>query len=449
MARVPGNDLWRPGRDIPFLVLCAAVVATMIRSVDEPAFVVHVAGTGISVTPTDVVVAVLAGFEVATLLGSRALPRPARAVSAAALAFSAWLLLSSALNGSAAFVGAAKLLEYAVLGLGVVLFVPRRAQVWTFVALLVGIVIVADAVALVELARTGERQGAFLGSHDIAWLGGLVLAAGVALQFAPDPRRRWLGIAAIVAGGIGAIVGAALAALLGMWLALAAIVLLAMVRGSAALRPIVVAVALGAVVTAAAIPLRSGDLGFVEQGPSLGAESAGGWSQRLIYTYIGGRVFLDNPLLGTGWYGNLPPSEWVRFRGDALRRFPEQPPHYFPGPTDDYIPQQTYDQVLTELGIVGGVLFLVLGVVVVQAAVGVARRWPRGAPDEALAYLPVAWTAALAGSIAGTALYGGLPLTALFWLTLGFVALMPSLVPPRPAEPHPPALREQRTPAPA
>jgi hypothetical protein len=301
----------------------------------------------------------------------------------------------------------------------------------------------------VELARTGERQGAFLGSHDIAWLGALVVAAGAALQFAPDPRRRGLGIAAIVAGGIGAIVGAALSALLGMWLALAAVVVLAAVRGSARLRPVVVALAVAAAVTAAVIPIRAGDLGFVEKGPSLSAESAGGWSQRLIYTYIGGRIFLDNPLLGTGWYGNLPPSEWVRFRDDALRQFPDQPPGYVPGPTDDYIPQQAYDQVLTELGIVGGVLFLILGVVVIRAAVGVGRRWPRGAPDEALAYLPAAWTAALAGSLAGSALYGGLPLTALFWLTLGLVALMPSLVPPRPAEPRPPALREERTPAPA
>src|SRR5215211_2861065 len=448
MAPLRG-DSWRSGRgrDLPFLALCAAVVATMFRSVDLPSFDLGVAGTNVSLGPTDVVLAVLAAFVLARLAGRGALPRPARAVTAAAVAFSAWLLVSSALNGAEALVGAGKLLEYGILGLGAVLFVPRRAQVWALVGLLLAITAVADAIALVDLVRSGERQGAFIGSHDLAWLGGMVLAVGVALQFAPSLRPRWFGLAAILAGGIGAAVGAALSGLLGMWLALAAIVALAAARGSLRVRPLLLTIAVGAAVTAAAIPLRSGDLGFVEAGPSLSAESAGGWSQRLIYTYIGGRVFFDNPILGTGWYGNLPPSEWARFLPDAQRRFPDQPPRYFPGPDDEYVPQQTYDQVLTELGIVGGLLFLALAAMVVRAAVAVGRRWPRDAPDEAAAYLPAAWVAALAGSLAGAALYGGLPLTALFWLTLGVVALMPSLVPPRRAEPLPPAQREERTPA--
>jgi hypothetical protein len=450
MARLR-QDLWLSarGRDLPFLALCAAVVATMFRSVDVPSFEVGVAGTSVSLGLTDVVLAVLAGFVLARLAGRGALPRPARAVTAAAFAFSAWLLLSSAVNGVEALVGAGKLLEYGILGLGAVLFVPRRAQVWALVALLVAITAVVDVIALVDVAQSGERQGAFIGSHELAWLGGMVLAAGVALLFASARRLHWVGIAVTLVGATGTAVGAALAGLLGMWLALAAIVALAVARGSLRLRPLLLTLAVGAAVTAAAIPLRSGDLGFIEEGPSLGAKSAGGWSQRLIYTYIGGRVFLDNPILGTGWHGNLPPSEWAHFLDDAKRRFPEQPPRYFPAPTDEYVPQQTYDQVLTELGIVGAALFLVLAGLVVGAAVGVGRRWPRGGPDEALAYLPTAWIAALAGSLAGAALYGGLALTALFWLTLGVVALMPSLVPPRRPEPRSPAQREERTPAPA
>ena len=60
------------------------------------------------------------------------------------------------------------------------------------------------------------------------------------------------------------------------------------------------------------------------------AQYAASWSQRLIFAYIGGRVFLDNPVLGTGWYGELPPKEYARYLPDARERFPDQPPHYFP-----------------------------------------------------------------------------------------------------------------------
>ena len=44
-----------------------------------------------------------------------------------------------------------------------------------------------------------------------------------------------------------------------------------------------------------------------------------------------------------------------------------------------------------------------------------------GASPDA-AYVPAAWLAAVAGALAGAALFGGAPLTALFWLTLGVVA---------------------------
>lgn len=104
--------------------------------------------------------------------------------------------------------------------------------------------------------------------------------------------------------------------------------------------------------------------------------------------------------------------------------------------------------MLFELGIVGALLFLALAAVAVRTAVHVGRRWPRGGPDEALAYVPAAWLAAMAAAFAGAALYGGIPLMALFWLTLGAVALSPSLLPPAPAEPAGPSLPE-REPVPA
>jgi hypothetical protein len=121
---------------------------------------------------------------------------------------------------------------------------------------------------------------------------------------------------------------------------------------------------------------------------------------------------------------------YARYVPDARRRFPDQPPLYFPSPPASFIPQQTYDQVLYELGIVGAALFLALAVVTVRTVISVGRKWPRHRTDEGLAYLPLAWVASLAGALAGAALFGGIPMTAIFWFTLGVAALAPSLMPP-------------------
>ena len=117
---------------------------------------------------------------------------------------------------------------------------------------------------------------------------------------------------------------------------------------------------------------------------------AASWSQRLIFAYIGGRVFLDAPVLGTGWWGELPPQEYARFLARRAARFSDQPPHYFPPADGPFIPQQTFDQVLYELGVVGVALFLALGALTrahgcASAAVAARRR------DELAAYLPAAW----------------------------------------------------------
>jgi hypothetical protein len=86
--------------------------------------------------------------------------------------------------------------------------------------------------------------------------------------------------------------------------------------------------------------------------------------------------------------------------------------------------------VLYELGLVGAALFLALAVVTVRGVIGFARAWPPGRTDAGLAYLPLAWVASLAGALAGAALFGGIPITAIFWFTLGVAALAPSLMPP-------------------
>ena len=447
MADPRGEPHWRSAVDVPLIVLAIATVLSLVRSIDQPNFSLDLAGTDVSFVPADAALAVLAAFCLQRLLRHGSLPRPARAITVAAAAFSVWLFLSSAANGAAAMTAAVKLLEYSVLALGFVLFVRQRLQLWLLLGVLVAFTVLAVGYGLlaffdapfVESRFPTRRQPSFLGEHDLAALSTMMLALGLAALYTPVHRLGRLPLVAGIAGAIGVVLGAALAGLLGLYLTVGAIVAAAIVRGAATKRAVGLTGAATAGITIGVLALRSGDLGAFFRSVGIGEQregsfaNAASWNERLIDAYIGGRVFLENPILGTGWHGLLPPQEYVRFIDDARARFPDEPASYFPS-TDGFIPQQTYDQVLYELGIVGALLFLVLAFVVVRAAARVARTWPRGDPDELAAYLPGAWVGALAGGLAGAALFGGVPLAAIFWLTIGMAALAPSLAPraPRP-----------------
>ena len=453
MGRSAHDGRWRGALDVPLVALFAAVCLSLIRSADQPDFELGIFGTEIAFVPADAALAVVAALVAARLLGPGSLPRPARPVAFAAAAFSAWLLVSSAANGSDAFVSAAKLLEYGLLALGAVLFVRRRIQLWLLVALLTAVTVAATAYAALAYFDVppfagefpGRRQPSFLGEHDFAALSAMTLSFGIAALYAPAHRLGRLPLVALVAGAVGLVLSAPLAGLLAFYLAAAAIVALAALRGAASARALAVTGAVALAVTIGVLALRSGDLAAfmrfldVTEKSEKQDENAASWSERLIYVYIGGRIFLDNPVLGTGWHGTLPPEEYAAYLPDARARFPDQPVRYFPSDEEGYVPQQTYDQVLYELGIVGALLFAALALLVARAVADVGRRWPRGDPDEVAAYLPAAWAASLAGGLAGAALFGGIPFAAVFWLTLAVAALAPSLVP------APAAVRERRS----
>ena len=450
MADPGAKPQWRSAVDLPLIVLATTLVLSLIRAIDQPSFTVEIAGSEVTFVLADAAIAVLAGFCLQRLLGRGSLPRPARAVAIAAAAFSAWLFLSSAANGATAVIAAAKLLEYGVLALGLVLFVRRRLQLWLLVGVLVAFTVVAVGYGVlaffdapfVESRFPGRRQPSFLGEHDLAALSTMTLAVALAALFTPRHRLGRLPLVAGIAGAIGVVLGAAVAGLLGLYLAVGAIVAVAVARHEATKRAVLLTAIITGAITIGVLSLRSGDLGAFLRSVGIGERqedsfgNAASWNERLIDAYIGGRVFLDNPVVGTGWHGELPPDEWARFLDDAHARFPGQPATYFPDADDDFIPQQTYDQVLYSLGVVGALLFLVLAFVTVRTAVRVVGLWPRGDPDEAAAYLPAAWVAALAGGLSGAALFGGIPLAAIFWITIGVTALAPSLAPPA-AAPQP------------
>lgn len=451
MADARAKPHWRSAVDLPLIVLATATVLSLIRSIDQPGFTLDVAGSELDFVLTDAALAVLVAFCVQRLLGRGGLPRSARTLATAAAAFSTWLLLSSAVNGADAVVAAAKLLEYGVLAVGFVLFVRRPLQLWLLLGVLVAVTIVAVGYGLlaffdapfVESRFPGRRQPSFLGEHDLAALSTMSLALGLAALFTRNHRLGRLPLVAGAAGAVGVVLGAAVAGLLGLYLAAGVIIAVAVARRAATKRAVAVTVAVTVATSVGVLSLRSGDLSAFLRSIGIGERqadtfgNAASWNERLIDAYIGGRIFLDNPIVGTGWYGELPPETWARFLDDARARFPDQPPSYFPAAEDDFLPQQTYDQVLYELGLVGALLFLGLAFVTVRTAVRAARAWPRGDPDEPAAYLPAAWVAALAGGLSGAALFGGIPFAAIFWLTIGLTAVAPSLAPPEPPRQQP------------
>ncbi len=409
--------LWPQLRSPPFALLIVTLAFALVRARDQPGLNVSFGSTTASIVPGDILLAALAGVAVWTIVRT-GLPAGSAAAALSAGAFGLLVLGTAAANGSTAFVAGAKLIELTVLGLGAAVFVRTRERLEAIVDVLIIFTIAADLVGVVRFVTNGGRQASFLGEHDFAALATLPLLYGLIRLFTGGPRTRT--VVAIVAGSVGCVLGAALASLLGLYLGAAA--LLAVVgarrwwtwRGAGALAAVVAAVTVGTLV------IRAGDLGFLQswfgKPESRPGQYAASWSQRLVYAYVGGRVFLAHPLLGTGWYGELPPKTFVVYLPAARRRFPDQPLSYFPPATKPFIPQQTWDQVLYELGVVGGVLMLGLLVALGRASWRAARR-----ATGIVAPLPAAWLAASIGALAGEGFFGGTPLAASFWLVGGVI----------------------------
>lgn len=411
VAAIKDMALWRGLRSPSSALLLLTTALCLIRARDQPGVDVGFGGTTATVVPGDL--ALLALFVVCVISVARhGLSRTSRVAAYAAVVFCALVVFTGGANGRAPLVASVKVVELAVLALGALVLVRTRAQLEAIVDVLLLFTIAADVIGLIKFVGAGGgRQSSFLGEHDFAALATLPLIYGLVLAF--ERRRATRAAISIVAGSVGCILGAALASLLGLYLGVLAISIVLVTQRKLRARPAAVAAATLAIVTAGTLSLRSGDFGFLqawfgkpEQRPG---QYAASWSQRLIFTYIDGRVFLAHPLLGTGWYPELPPKEFARFLPAARRRFSDQPPRYFPSAAKALIPQQTVDEVPAELGAVGSAVFLVLVAGVAGEALGAARRSP----------LAVAWFVSMLGAIAGEALFGGTPLTAEFWLVVG------------------------------
>jgi hypothetical protein len=400
-----------------FALLLATLAFSLVRARDQPSLHVGFGSTDASIVPADILLVVLA-LVALQALGRRSTTFTIAIAAAAAAAFCLVILATGAANGASAFVSGAKVVELAALGLGVVALVRTADQFEAIVDVLIVFTAAADLVGIFEFVRSGGRQASFLGEHDFAALATLPLLYGLARVAVGQRGPRT--VLTIVLGALGCILGAALASLLGLYLGAGALLAVAAVGRRLNLSRLAVVTGVVAVVTAGTLVIRAGDLGFLQswfgKPASQPGQYASSWSQRLIYAYIGEKVFTAHPLLGTGWYGELPPRAFTAYLPAARKRFSDQPARYFPPADKPFIPQQTWDQILYELGIVGALTMLAFLTFLFRAALHVARR-----ATGAAASIPVAWLAASIGALAGEGLFGGTPLAATFWLVAGVV----------------------------
>jgi len=144
------------------------------------------------------------------------------------------------------------------------------------------------------------------------------------------------------------------------------------------------------------------------------------YAQRTLMLYIGYRVWLAHPVFGAGWQSIRETQVYTPFLPAARARFPDQPPEAFPSPQHTWAIDNAYLQVLSDLGVVGFVLF---GLVLVTSLVVGGRLALRGPPEQGeLAFVGLLWVVIVIGLWTGQANIAGVPRDVLFWLGAGSIA---------------------------
>ncbi len=422
----------------PSVVLVPAIPLLFLHRTYQPTIGIPFGGTSVDVTLADWSVAAV--VAVAALQARRRGLAPLNAgraiyVAAAALLALVFLsltypaLLDETYDWHTHLVSAAKFAWYAPLALAVPLLVERKRDLdlplkalvaWSGAATGWGLLQFLGLVNEFEGKRPGQREPSFVGIHDFAALSGAALVLGLA-GLALGPRRplahRW-SIAALVVGGLGLVISGAMTGVGGIWVAAAAILLLARRLGPVGARQVLATGAILVVVTAGAATMRASAierfaefLGLREKTAETGIES---YAHRTLLAYIGVKVFLDHPVAGSGWQASSEPWAYEPHLEAAHRRFPGEPDEAFPSTEHPWGVQNLYVQTLADLGVVGFALLLAL----FGAAVATVLR----AGASQLALVGLAWLLVAAGVWVGIGLVPGIPVAALTWLALGLVA---------------------------
>jgi O-antigen ligase len=381
----------------------------------------------LTVQLADVAVVVVGAYALAVYRGEIARLWRARAVWIATAALFVWILAAcfypllwqDGYRVGKHLVSAAKWDEYALLAVvpALVLRSRRDAHVvfsmlaaWTALAALVGVTQFLGA-SWFDAWGAGSRQPSFVGTHDLAAVGGAaILAALVALaverDLFPDARVAWL---CLVSGVLAFVLGGASAGAIGLLLACAALLVMTRLR-HALLITLTVLVSVGGV-----LAIRTKDfadftrfIGLRDREQQRGVET---YAQRTMLVYIGGRVWLDHPVVGVGWHGTDEFENLEPYVDDAKRRFPDQDPQAFPSAAHPYGVQTLYVEALADLGAIGFVLLMTWFL----AALWLASRGPP--PFGALG---VTWILLVLGLWIAEGFTSGIPLDGVTWLGVGF-----------------------------
>jgi O-antigen ligase len=422
------------------LVLAAAVPFLFLHATYQPSVSLETGSTSIDVTLADVAIA--ATLAAALVRASREGWEPLRrarlllAFTAALVVVGAASLATPALLGEDYDVGVhaisvAKFAWYACLLPATMLLVRsvrdavpllRALVAWSVAATTVGLLQFLGLVAEFEGKRPGQREPSFVGIHDFAALSGAALvvgAIGVALGDGRPVGRRWAA-AGLAGGALGLVLSGAMTAVLGLWLAIAAVLLGARTLGRSSVRRALALVGVTLFVTAGTAAMRAETIerfaefiGLRDRVEDTGVES---YAHRTLLAYIGGRIWLDNPVTGVGWQASSEEWAYGPFLDDARARFPDEPEQAFPAPDRPWGIQLLYLQVAADLGIAG--IVALVGLVATGIAAGI-----RGIRASPVALVGLGWLLVAAGVWAGIGLVSGLPLGALTWLAFGLVTV--------------------------
>ena len=332
-------------------------------------------------------------------------------------------------------VSALKFCEYAVLApvaaLALRTRADRRAFLWA-VALWTSALAIIAALQFLGLVnefqgrRPEQREPSYIGIHDLGALAGGALAFLFAALMLPPVRVR--SIVAGVAGALGVALAAALDAVGGMIVSALAIWGLARTRTRVSLRRTAALAGVCALVTVAAVTLRSSSIvsffRFLGVKPNNAATSGHvqTYAQRVLLSYIGVEIWLHHPILGVGWQESHQPHSFEPYLASAHRRFHDQPDYAFPSPAHEWGVQNGAVQTLSDLGIVGFLILAATFAAAFRLLVRVLRRGPPDAAREAL--LVTGWLILGLAVFTGTGLLPGLAVDAQLWLGVGLAAAL-------------------------
>ena len=150
----------------------------------------------------------------------------------------------------------------------------------------------------------------------------------------------------------------------------------------------------------------------IERPRDVATDPEASWQQRAALAYIGGRIFLDHPLVGVGWLASSEAEHYEPYLDDARARFPDLPERALPSAEHQWGVQNAYVQAAADLGVFGLLAWLAFLLVPLSVA------WRAGTS----AGVPILWLLVSMGIWIGLGLVAGIPLVGLTWLSIGLAA---------------------------